>query len=561
MTILPLGLVRWRPASRMFLRVFGIFGGLLVAMTVVYGLLIIPLQQDSLLKVMYSQASTVSRSIIQACADAMLTEDSGFIVEHNLQVLQNNASIRRVVIVPRSGNTLQISTKGWATHPRDLADLPNSAFDTEGYGIVTDATGLQHYRYTTPIGFNGVYWGAIRVDFDTADYRTNMATMYRQLVLSSALALLLILPIGYFFALWLTRPMSDISQAAARVALGDLSARVSVSRSDEIGQLANNFNQMVEALEQNRARLQNYHQALERDVATRTHELDELNRTLDHRVRDEMAKRKEQEALLIQQSRLAAMGEMIGNIAHQWRQPLNALSLVIQNIHMQHRMGRLNDESMERLEGKANQLVARMSSTIDEFRNFFKPSKHSEPFNVLQALMSALDLMEGVFKNHTIEVTLKVDDDLTLFGVPGEFSQVVLNLLGNAKDALIDSGQVQPRVSISNALVNNRILIDIEDNGGGIDPQHLIKVFEPYFTTKTDGKGTGIGLYMSKMIVENNLGGSLSVINGAAGARFTLNLPAWSEKTEPSVSQLSEPRLVQPAESLQSDPDLDLEPR
>jgi C4-dicarboxylate-specific signal transduction histidine kinase len=282
---------------------------------------------------------------------------------------------------------------------------------------------------------------------------------------------------------------------------------------------------MVDALQQSRDQLQDYNQALERKVAERTHALDELNRTLDQRVHDEIDKRKQQENLLIHQSRLAAMGEMIGAIAHQWRQPLNALSLVMQNIRMQHAMGTLTEQSMARMQEKSGRLVNRMSSTIDEFRNFFKPGKHAEPFRLAQAMRASADIMEGVFKNHAIELVLQCDESLELLGVQGEFAQVVLNLLSNAKDALLDTKQPAPHIILHAERVGTRIHIAVEDNGGGIAPDVLDKVFDPYFTTKEEGKGTGIGLYMSKMIVENNMNGRLQVVNTSEGARFTLDIP------------------------------------
>ena len=359
--------------------------------------------------------------------------------------------------------------------------------------------------------------------------------MYRQLVFISLFVVVAILFVGYFFTLWLTRPIATISSAASRVARGDLDVQVNIDRADEIGQLSRSFNQMVDALRESRNRLQNYNQELESKVAERTRDLDELNQTLDHRVHDEIAKRKAQENLLIHQSRLAAMGEMIGAIAHQWRQPLNALSLVIQNIRMQHRMDALTEQSMDRMQEKAEQLVQRMSSTIDEFRNFFKPGKHSEAFKLAQTLKSSADIMEGVFRNHSIALSIECSEAIELFGVPGEFSQVVLNLLSNAKDAVLGSGQAAPSIMVKAARVGDRIYIDIEDNGGGIPENIINKIFDPYFTTKEEGQGSGIGLYMSKMIVENNMNGRLEAANTPAGARFTINLPAVAKAERPPL--------------------------
>lgn len=518
--------LRYLPGNRMFMRVFVVFGSLLLAMTALYAMLIIPLQQVSLLKVMYSQAATVSRSIIQATSDAMLTDDFGFIVEHNLQVLKNNKSMQSVVIAPKNGIGMRIVPEGWTMQEDSAADFSPAAFETESYGIIKDSSGIYYYSYSTPVRFSGISWGAIRINFDTSEYKSNTDEMYRQLLYISVLVVLAILPVGYFFALWLTRPIATISEAASRVAQGDLGAHVNIRRTDEIGQLSRSFNQMVDALQRSRDQLEFYNQELERKVAERTRELDELNRTLDQRIRDEIAKRKEQETLLIHQSRLAAMGEMIGAIAHQWRQPLNALSLVMQNIRMQHRMGTLTEASMTRMQEKSEKLVQRMSATIDEFRNFFKPSKHAEGFNLAQILRSSADIMEGVFRNHSITLDIECDDEIELFGIPGEFSQVILNLLGNAKDAVLDSRQAAPSIRIKVARVNDRIDIYVEDNGGGIPAEILNKIFEPYFTTKEEGKGSGIGLYMSKMIVENNMNGRLVAANTGEGARFTINLRA-----------------------------------
>lgn len=521
------------PANRMFLRVFGVFGSLLLAMTVLYGMLIIPLQRDSLLKVLYSQATTVSRSIIQASSDAMLTDDFGFIVEHNLQVLQNNRSIQSVLIVPKRGSPMHIEPKGWQMLESSQTSLKPTGFETESYGIVTKTDGSSYYRYTSPIRFSGVIWGAMQIDFDTQEYEANISQMYRQLLLISALTLLAVLPIGYFFALWLTRPIAIISVAASRVAEGDLNAHVDINRNDEIGQLSRSFNQMVDALGENRRQLENVNLDLEIKVTERTQALDELNRTLDQRVRDEIAKRKEQEQLLIHQSRLAAMGEMIGAIAHQWRQPLNALSLVIQNIHMQYRTGMLTEESMRQLQDKAQQLILRMSQTIDEFRNFFKPSKHAQTFNLASAVRAAAEILEGMLKNHNIQLSIECPGDINLEGVPGEFSQVILNLLGNARDAVLSSKQKHPAIRITAAKSDDQVIINVEDNGAGIAASIMNKIFEPYFTTKEEGKGTGIGLYMTKMIIENNMRGQLQANNLDQGARISITLPISSKAVDP----------------------------
>ncbi len=300
-------------------------------------------------------------------------------------------------------------------------------------------------------------------------------------------------------------------------------------------QAENKEREARQAVEASNIELSQHRLHLESQVAERTRELEELNQTLDQRIRDEIAKRKAQEQLLIHQSRLAAMGEMIGAIAHQWRQPLNALSLVLQNIHMQYRTSQLSEESMHNLQDKAQQLIQRMSQTIDEFRNFFKPSKHAETFNLAEAIQAAADILEGMFKNHNIELVIDCPADIHLDGVPGEFSQVILNLLGNARDAVLSARQPQPKIGIRARMLANRVQIDVEDNGTGFDLIALNKIFEPYFTTKEEGKGTGIGLYMSKTIVENNMHGKLEAHNLSQGACLSITVPISTRKPGPMI--------------------------
>jgi C4-dicarboxylate-specific signal transduction histidine kinase len=224
------------------------------------------------------------------------------------------------------------------------------------------------------------------------------------------------------------------------------------------------------------------------------------------------------------------MGEMIGAIAHQWRQPLNALGLVQQNLQFRYQMGKLDDDFMSQNMEKSARLIHKMSSTIDDFRNFFKPNKRAELFNVKVVVKAMTDLLDAQLKNNNIVLSINCNDDLFIKGFQGEFSQVILNLLNNAKDTLIEHRPSQPAISIEakiNAMGN--IMIIIKDNGGGIPDAIIDKIYDPYFTTKEEGKGTGIGLYMSKIIVENNMQGSLYAFNDAKGANFVIEFNKTQE--------------------------------
>jgi PAS domain S-box-containing protein len=262
-----------------------------------------------------------------------------------------------------------------------------------------------------------------------------------------------------------------------------------------------------------------------RDITKRKRlerEFQQFNQTLEQQVKAEVAKNLDQERLLIQQSRHAAMGEMIGNIAHQWRQPLNALGLLLSNIKDANDYHELDTAMVEEQTAKGRQLINKMSTTIDDFRNFFKPNKVKQSFRACDSVEEAIKLISHSFKNNNIEIELeRSGESREVMGYPNEFSQVVLNALSNAKESIAakkTSGKVLIRVGVN----ADTATVAIRDNGGGIPDEILDKVFDPYFTTKE--KGTGIGLYMSKMIMDH-MDGEISIRNIGDGAELLLTLP------------------------------------
>jgi len=253
-----------------------------------------------------------------------------------------------------------------------------------------------------------------------------------------------------------------------------------------------------------------------------------LNETLDQRVKEEVAKNIDNERLLIQQSRLAAMGEMISNIAHQWRQPLNALALLLANLKDASDYQELDTKTIEDSTAQGQQLIQKMSTTIDDFRNFFKPNKLKEDFGLEKTIADTLNLLTHSLANHNIEVQVKNDHGIRVNGFPNEFSQVLLNVLNNAKDAMLERQVRAGKIEISLGQDEKTAWVVIRDNAGGIPDDILPKIFDPYFTTKE--KGTGIGLYMSKMIMEH-MNGTIEARNVGDGAEFLLGLPQGAPDT------------------------------
>jgi len=185
----------------------------------------------------------------------------------------------------------------------------------------------------------------------------------------------------------------------------------------------------------------------------------------------------------------------------------------------------LDDDFMLHSMEKSERLISKMSSTIDDFRNFFKPNKNVELFNVRATIIATAELVEAQLKNHNIKLQTLCDQNITIKGLQGEFSQVILNLINNAKDILVERNIVQPVITIeSKKSVDGLMTIIVRDNAGGIPDSIIDKIYDPYFTTKEEGKGTGIGLYMSKIIIENNMQGKLYAMNDSTGANFVIEI-------------------------------------
>lgn len=253
--------------------------------------------------------------------------------------------------------------------------------------------------------------------------------------------------------------------------------------------------------------------------------LKNLNTELENKIQQETVARLEQERILMQQSRMAAMGEMIGAIAHQWRQPLNALGIMIQDLKYIQRDGELTQETLENTIKKSMNIIKFMSKTIDDFRGFFKADKTPTSIVVAERVRHSTELLSAQLASYGITLEIKGDTEVELSCIANEFEQVILNLVNNAKDVLISNNIREPLINIDIYKQANTISIAVSDNGGGISPDIIDKIFDPYFTTKGPDKGTGMGLYMSKIIVETHMNGNLTAQNSDSGAIFTIELP------------------------------------
>jgi len=233
---------------------------------------------------------------------------------------------------------------------------------------------------------------------------------------------------------------------------------------------------------------------------------------------------RQKDFLLIAQNRLAAMGEMIDNIAHQWRTPLNTLGLSIQQLLLSREHGELSREFLEESVGKSMELINHMSQTVDDFRNFFNPDKKKVDFKVHDIVVKALSLLERHSTSQKVAINVIENNGSHITGYPNEFLQAVFNILVNAVDALTERKTLDPKITVTIGVEEKKAVVAIADNAGGIPEEIINRIFAPHFTTKGPAKGTGIGLYMSKAIIEKNIGGTLTVRNIPGGVEFRIKI-------------------------------------
>ncbi len=247
-------------------------------------------------------------------------------------------------------------------------------------------------------------------------------------------------------------------------------------------------------------------------------------KNLEKRIEKEVEKNKEQQLLMLQQNRLAQQGELISMIAHQWRQPLNNLSLLNQLLVSKYYKNKLDDEAIEYFQKNSKKQIELMSRTIDDFRNFFKDEESKKEFSVNDVVEDTIEMIKPITQKNNISITFKAEKNFQVLGFLNNFSQVLLNILNNAKDALSAQEIENKNILITLKQNDNKILLCIEDNAGGIKEDLLDKIFDPYFSTKKEKNGTGLGLYMSKIIIQDQMNGKLFVQNTPNGAKFTISI-------------------------------------
>jgi len=271
--------------------------------------------------------------------------------------------------------------------------------------------------------------------------------------------------------------------------------------------------------------LQELNETLEKRVHDKTKELEELNKTLEQRVQSEVVKNEAKQKMMFVQSRQASLGQMLANVAHQWRQPLTELNLTLFSM----KKAALNEkeDELKAFYSESKNIITNMSETIDDFTNFFNPQKEKHPFCVGDSINESLTLLNKIIKKQMISVKTDLQE-LRVLGISNELTQVIINIIKNAEDAFVTNSILIREITITAKREGEFAIIKLQDNAGGIKKDNMDNIFEPYFTTKHQSSGTGLGLFMSKMICEQGMDGELSVESKKGLTTFTIKIPLVS---------------------------------
>jgi PAS domain S-box-containing protein len=237
-------------------------------------------------------------------------------------------------------------------------------------------------------------------------------------------------------------------------------------------------------------------------------------------LQDEIEKNKIKQKIMITQARHASVGQMLANVAHQWRQPLTELNLTLFNIEKSAK----DEDALKNYVSRAEDIIKSMSATIDDFTNFFTPNREIKTFLVDEAVNEAINLLEKKLKKSMVDISVGLQNAYTV-GVKNELTQVIINIINNSIDAFEKNGVLIRNLDIASGVKNAEVYISIKDNAGGVSKKIIDRIFEPYFTTKHQKSGTGLGLFMSKMICEQGMGGSIDVKSSKKQTTFTIKIP------------------------------------
>jgi len=483
---------------------------------------------------------SIARNLAEASVKPLITEN--FVA---LQLLvndlkRNEEDIRYIYIVTKQ-QQIVAHTFG-RSFPHDLLKIDRPGMNS-GMPLIQTLQVEQEQLEDVSAAIQRGDVGRVHIGISKDVLKTERRETFQHNAPFIGLILLLAGVSAWWFATKITRPIVALSHSVNMVAGGRLDGVIAVTSRDELGELTSAFNAMTADLK-NRNELQQQTEdelrmqtsLLENEVAERQMaqealsvkqcQLESLNQSLEERINRALDQLRMKDRVMLAQGRQAAMGEMINNIAHQWRQPLNNLGLIVQNIKADYDCGTLTPEELANEVNKVMNTIIFMSQTINDFSDFFSTDNVKKIFCISHGLTKVIAMIEASLSMKSIQLIVEQQEEgIAVEGYFNEYNQVLLNLLSNAKDALLEQRVGQPVISVNIAREEGQAVVRVKDNAGGIPEDIIGQIFDPYFTTKGQGKGSGVGLYMSKTIIQEHFCGTLTAANVDGGAQFTITTP------------------------------------
>lgn len=487
---------------------------------------------------LHKRGISIARNLAEASFEPIITENNVALKLLVNDLIKNEVDIRYIFIV---NNQQQVIAHTFGkSFPGDLLKVDRAPQTGQNPFIQSLQAEEERLTDVTAAIHQGDF-GRVHIGLSETTIEEELNKIIAQGLPLIALIVLLASAASWWFAVRITKPVAALVEGVRSVGEGALGASIDITANDEIGELARAFNRMVHDIQLRRVerlraeeelRLQTAmledevaeRQMAQEDLAVKQQQLEGLNSTLEDRVNSTLNELRVKDRIMMTQGRQAAMGEMINNIAHQWRQPLNNLGLVAQNIKADHDHGTLTPKTLTDDVDKIMNTIMFMSHTINDFSNFFSSDRVKKTFHIFLGLTKVLAMIEASLSKQGIQLVIEQHDkEVSVEGYFNEYNQVLLILLNNAKDALLERGVERPVITVRISREGEQALVRVSDNAGGIPEEIIGLIFDPYFTTKEHDKGSGIGLYLSRSIIEEHFGGTLTAANIEYGAEFTVS--------------------------------------
>jgi signal transduction histidine kinase len=483
---------------------------------------------------MENQATIIAKTIIINNTEAILSDQTSLIIENSLSILKDNHLIKYFIFNKNNADPIFIKNKKWSLITKIDKNIKVLETNNKEHTILnSNLENEDVFHYVYPIQVTSYNWGFVHIGFSLDEYYKNQNTIYKNFILISLTSFLVVAFFAFLLTKWLIKPILRLNITTKAIVEGNYKEIPNKASNDEIYELTDNFNLMLKYLKKKDEEVFRSYSVLEEKVKIRTKELKELNESLDLKVHEEVQRRQNQEKYIHEQSKMAQMGEMLNNIAHQWRQPLSVIATATSGIKLKKELDILEDDEFNNSYKIVMENVKYLTKTIDTFSKYTDDNYNIELVSLKDVISDLIIMHSDTLKKNFIKINFNVmDTNINIKTIPNLLSHVTYNILINANNALMKNKSLLEKIiNIRLIKTDKSVIIEIEDNAGGIEDDIINNIFEPYFTTKFNSKGVGVGLYLSYDIVVNQLNGKITVDNGNLGAIFKIELPYFIDKT------------------------------